>query len=88
MTVHFREITPENWRSLNSLKVKEEQTKYVASNVTIMARAYAFCHNKSPVYAIYHGELPIGLLMLVRQKAKRPRQIKGSVRQNPKRRAK
>lgn len=63
MTIHFREITPENWRLFSSLKVRQEQGKFVAPNVTIMARAYAFRNQNSHVYAIYYGEIPVGLLM-------------------------
>ena len=63
MTIHFREITPDNWRIFNSLKVRQEQSKFVAPNVTIMARAYAFRNQNSHVYAIYYAELPVGLLM-------------------------
>lgn len=63
MTIHFGDITPDNWRDFNALKVKEEQEKFVASNVTILARAFAFRDYNSRVYAIYNGDLPIGMLM-------------------------
>jgi diamine N-acetyltransferase len=63
MTIHFSNITPDNWRTFNALKVKEEQKKFVAPNVTILAKAFAFRDNNSRVYAIYNGDLPIGMLM-------------------------
>ena len=63
MNIHFSNITPDNWRTFNALKVKEEQKKFVASNVTILARAFAFRDYDSRVYAIYNGDLPIGMLM-------------------------
>lgn len=63
MTIHFGNITPDNWRAFNALKVKKEQKKFVASNVTILARAFAFRDYNSRVYAIYNGDLPIGMLM-------------------------
>ncbi|GCD11559.1 GNAT family N-acetyltransferase [Clostridium tagluense] len=63
MTIHFSNITPDNWRTFKALKVKEEQKKFVASNVTILARAFAFRDYNSRVYAIYNGDLPIGMLM-------------------------
>ncbi|MEG0309121.1 MAG: GNAT family N-acetyltransferase [Clostridium sp.] len=63
MTIHFRNINPDNWRTFNALKVKEEQGKFVASNVRILARAFAFRDYNSCVYAIYNRDLPIGMLM-------------------------
>jgi diamine N-acetyltransferase len=63
MTIHFTNITPDNWRIFNALNVKEEQKKFVASNVTILARVFAFRDYNSRVYAIYNGDLPIGMLM-------------------------
>lgn len=63
MEIDFNAITPDNWRIFNSLKVKEEQEKFVASNLKILARAFAFRDYNSRVHAIYNGDLPIGLLM-------------------------
>lgn len=63
MSIHFSNITPDNWRIFKALKVKEEQREFVASNVTILARAFAFRDYNSRVYAIYKGEVPIGMLM-------------------------
>lgn len=63
MEIHFSTITPNNWRIFNSLKVKEEQEKFVASNLKILARAFAFRDYNSHVHAIYNGDIPIGLLM-------------------------
>lgn len=63
MNIRFENITPDNWRIFNRLKVKKEQEKFVASNVTILARAFAFRDYDSRVYAIYNGDTPIGLLM-------------------------
>lgn len=63
MNIHFSNITPDNWRIFNALNVKEEQEKFVASNVTILARAFAFRDYNSRVCAIYNGDLSIGMLM-------------------------
>ena len=63
MTVHLSGITPDNWRIFNSLKVKRGQEKFVASNLTILARAFAFREYNSCVHTIFYGELPIGMLM-------------------------
>ncbi|WP_055668694.1 GNAT family N-acetyltransferase [Desnuesiella massiliensis] len=63
MKVHFSIITPDNWLIFNVLKVREDQGSFVASNLTILARAFAFRDYNSQVFAIYYGDLPIGLLM-------------------------
>lgn len=63
MSVYFSTITPENWRIFNVLKVKDEQKNYVASNMAILARAFAYRDYSSRVHAIYNGEEPIGILM-------------------------
>lgn len=42
MNVNFGDITPNKWRIFNELKVTKEQKKFVASNMKILARAFAF----------------------------------------------
>ena len=61
--IHFEEITPDNWRKINALEVKEEQKHFVASNVAILARAFAYRKDNSKVFAIYNNVNPIGLIM-------------------------
>ncbi|WP_274310242.1 GNAT family N-acetyltransferase [Solibacillus daqui] len=63
MNLHFELINPENWRIFSSLKVKREQEDWVASNITILARAYVYREYKSIAYAIYDSNTPIGLLL-------------------------
>lgn len=63
MNIRFDSITPDNWRIFNRLSVTEEQQKFVAENVTILARAFVFREYNSLVYAIYNDDTPIGLLM-------------------------
>lgn len=63
MKLHFVQITPDNWRIFNALNVKKEQEQWVASNLTILARAYVYREYNSTVYAIYDSTTPIGLLM-------------------------
>lgn len=63
MKIHFSEVTPDNWRKVNSLEVHEHQKHFVASNVTILARAFAFRNENSKVHVIYDDEVPIGLIM-------------------------
>ncbi|WP_034849287.1 GNAT family N-acetyltransferase [Clostridium hydrogeniformans] len=62
MNIHFESINPNNWRSFNSLKVKENQKIFVSSNVKIMARAFAYRECNSQVHGIYEGGTPIGVL--------------------------
>ena len=40
--IEFKEVTPDNWRIINSLSIKEEQKNFAASNVTILARAFVY----------------------------------------------
>ena len=61
--IHFEEITPDNWRKINALEVKEEQKHFVASNVAILARAFAYREDNSKVFAIYNDVNLIGLIM-------------------------
>ena len=63
MNIRFDFITPENWRIFNRLRVAKEQEEFVASNVAILARAFAFRDYNSLVYAVYNDDTPIGLLM-------------------------
>lgn len=63
INIHFSPVTPDNWRIFKELKVKREQGKFVASNVTILARAFAFRNFNSCVYAIYNKDVPVGMLM-------------------------
>ena len=43
--------------------MKEEQKHFVASNVAILARAFAYRKDNSKVFAIYNNINPIGLIM-------------------------
>ena len=55
--------TPDNWRIINSLSVKEEQKNFAASNVTILARAFVYRKENAKVFAVYYSDKPIGLIM-------------------------
>lgn len=63
MSIYFSNITPENCRIFNSLKVKDEQKDFVASNVAILAKAFTYRDYNSRVHAIYNDAEPIGMLM-------------------------
>ena len=61
--IEFKEVTPDNWRIINSLSVKEEQKNFAASNVTILARAFVYRKENAKVFAVYYSDNPIGLIM-------------------------
>lgn len=63
MILELKEITPDNWRKVNSLEVKKEQKNFVADNVAILARAFAYRKNNSKVHVICVANNPIGLIM-------------------------
>lgn len=62
-------MTKNNWRELAKLKVREDQTSFVASNLQSIAEAQ-FGHDEDDgsrweiyPYGIYDGETPVGFLM-------------------------
>lgn len=63
VNIQFRPVTPENWRIVNSLRVQPEQQPFVAENVTILARAFAYREHNSKVHVVCMGDQPIGLIM-------------------------
>ena len=63
MSIEFKEITSQNWIKLYSLEVKQVQKNFVASNVAILAKAFAYRRDSSKVYGLYNEDIPIGLIM-------------------------
>lgn len=63
MDLKFKEVTPDNWRRINSLEVRDEQKEFVASNVAILAKAFAYNMYNSRGYVLYSEDNPIGLIM-------------------------
>lgn len=63
--VHLEEITTRNYRQCCSLQISEEQknNRSVASNVAILARAYAYRQQGGCALAIYNDSEMVGLLM-------------------------
>lgn len=59
--VSLREITPDNWQKVLELKVRDDQTGFVASNLYSLAESKVF-PDCVPL-AIYAGEQPVGFLM-------------------------
>jgi len=61
--IYLKEVTEENWRAVNSLRIEEKQQSYVSSSVGILARAYAYRSQNSQAKAIYNDNEIVGLLM-------------------------
>ncbi|WP_342756250.1 GNAT family N-acetyltransferase [Kineothrix sedimenti] len=60
--VSLKEINENNFRIVVGMKVNEEQSKYVASNVYSLAQAWLYPEEAKP-YAIYNDEDIIGFMM-------------------------
>ena len=61
--VSLKEINDNNFRAVVGMKLDEEQSKYVASNVYSLAQAWLYPETAKP-YAIYNDEEVIGFMML------------------------
>ncbi len=57
--ITIRDIDDKNWRL--DLKVSPSQRRYVASDVIIMARAYAYRNFRSRAFFVYDDELAVGM---------------------------
>lgn len=61
MSVELREINMDNFRECIKLSVKDDQKKFVASNMYSLAEAKV--DNVSNPYAIYNGDVMVGFIM-------------------------
>lgn len=61
--IHLEKVEGNNYRQFTRLKVKDEQKKYVASNLGILAKAFAY-YNDSIVYGIYNDATAVGLALV------------------------
>ncbi|MDF2544217.1 MAG: family N-acetyltransferase [Herbinix sp.] len=61
--VSLKEINESNFRAIVRMRLNEEQSKYVASNVYSLAQAWLYPEEAKP-YAIYNDEEIIGFIML------------------------
>lgn len=61
--IHLEKVEGNNYRQFTRLKVKDEQKKYVASNLGILAKAFAY-YNDSTVYGIYNNASAVGLALI------------------------
>ncbi|BBF42327.1 spermine/spermidine acetyltransferase, putative [Lachnospiraceae bacterium KM106-2] len=59
--IHLEEVTPDNWQL--GLKVSKSQQKFVASDMELLARAYAFRNHRSNAYVIYSDSTPVGMAL-------------------------
>lgn len=63
----IRPVTKDNWRELIRLKVREDQTHFVASNLYSIAEAQFGDDHEGHwdfyPFGIYHGSTPVGFLM-------------------------
>ena len=69
MSLSIQPVTGENWRQIARLKVREDQTHFVAPNIFSIAESQ-FGFNESDgshwdmyPFGIYDNETPVGLLM-------------------------
>jgi diamine N-acetyltransferase len=70
MSLSVQPVTIKNWRELAHLRVREDQTNFVASNVYSIAESqFGYDHpeqghwNMVP-YGIYDGDVPVGFFMI------------------------
>jgi diamine N-acetyltransferase len=70
MTLSIRPVTKDNWRELIKLKVRDDQTHLVASNLYSIAEAQFESYDDDHLgtwvlfpYGIYDAESPVGFLM-------------------------
>jgi diamine N-acetyltransferase len=65
--IKLQPVSAENWRTLIQLKVREDQSHFVASNLHSIAESqFGFDdegHWNSYPFGIYHNEEPVGFLM-------------------------
>jgi diamine N-acetyltransferase len=69
MSLSIRPVTKDNWRALVNLKVREDQTQFVASNLYSIAESqFGYddpdgSHWDMYSFGIYDDESPVGFLM-------------------------
>jgi diamine N-acetyltransferase len=70
MSLSVQPVTKHNWRELAKLKVRDDQTHFVATNIHSIAESqFGYDHpddghwDMAP-YGIYDGDVPVGFLMI------------------------
>lgn len=70
MSLSIRPVTKNNWRELGKLKVRDDQTHFVAANIWSIAESqFGYDHPEEGhwdmvPYGIYDGDIPVGFLMI------------------------
>jgi len=70
MSLFIQPVTKDNWRALAKLKVRDDQTHFVASNIHSIAESqFGYDHPQDGhwdmvPYGIYDGDVPVGFLMI------------------------
>jgi diamine N-acetyltransferase len=59
--IHLEEITPDNWRL--GLNVSKLQQSYVANDMKLLARAYAYRNQRSNAFIVYNDDTPVGMVL-------------------------
>ena len=62
--LRLTEVTEENWLRIAALSVAEEQKRFVAPAVGILARAYVYRGCNARVYVIENDGEPIGAALV------------------------
>ena len=62
--IHLEDITEENWLEALRLEVGEDQRRFVASPVGILARGYVYRRDRARVYAIMTEDVLVGLALV------------------------
>ena len=62
--IRLTDVTEENWTTLLSLSVRDDQKKYLAPPVGILARAYVYRNCKAKVRVILNDDTVIGLALI------------------------
>ena len=62
--IRLTEITEDNWMEAAGLSVRDDQKKYVATAVGIIARGYVYRDLNSKVFVIEDGETLVGMALV------------------------
>jgi len=62
--IRLTDVTEENWVALLSLSVRDDQKKYLAPPVGILARAYVYRNCNAKVRVIQNDDTVIGLALI------------------------
>ena len=62
--IHLEEVTEENWIDIASLSVKEEQKKFLAPAIGIIARGYVYRDCNAKVFGIAEDNQMVGVALV------------------------